>query len=597
MQHNRFDAGARAGTTEETTQSVQPTELSGHPYIWDDRDASIVPRTRVFSPGARASRPPFDPTVQEGACSSAPGAQPSRPPFDLRRDPVNTRLQSWLSDDLAHRLLQSLPAMEMPPAVAESRSHADKQSQLAVAQRGLEQLADEKMPAAMSTAFKSDINRFANRAARQKLSFNQQEQVYWQMARLLGGADPPAQDGRIGWRHVLSKQIICYAADPTTIDQGGHNTCGAAALEAQMFARDPADAAQLIADVFLTGKFQPRDGSKAVAPDSSLTYPDWEAMQTREPDGLRSYASQLFQGAAISMIYPGYRQVVEYASKHLNGPRRLKEVIVEVKNSPHGQEIVQKDFDGLYPFQIAQMNGKITGNRNPLAIIERRDVHPFDGMIHVGSEKELADRLNGLNRANRLPATFFVNTDHEPFWTDGRHGQYRTAGGGHVVGGSEPQPAKPVVVSIDNQWGKESDHKSIPVQELYLSLYSFFTLGLNRDLQRAIEKNRKEGRVNTVLELELARQERVAGVTSSEQYAKSLEKIMNDFDKRRDQGRVSLDEQHRVLNTLQQTSNHRTYMQLDEIRKRWQRRMSPHLKPARFTLSSFLSRSEVPPRL
>ena len=91
----------------------------------------------------------------------------------------------------------------------------------------------------------------------------------------------------------IAEQIMSHAADPQLIDQGGHYTCAVAALESQMFTRNPSQAARMIADVATEGAFETASG-KTVRPDSSLLKPDSEAQEHPTPDRSRSYASQLF---------------------------------------------------------------------------------------------------------------------------------------------------------------------------------------------------------------------------------------------------------------------------------------------------------------
>jgi hypothetical protein len=458
-------------------------------------------------------------------------------------------------------------------------SHKDSGATADSAQASKTQLliaAQSKMPWFMSSKFKNEVEEFEARASKDSLALSERAKLYKQVTRLIDAA-PPGQAVNPGWNLLLAEQIIAHAAEPTKVDQGNHKTCGAAALESQMYTRDPSDAAKFVVDLYLTGRFQPIGSSKPLVLDQSLRLPDSEANRSETQSRVRNYSSQLFQCGAIAMEYEGYRQVKRYYQR-LDAGSYLDEIVVGTRSVKGKRETVTREFDGLYPSQVADMNQKITGKRNPLSIIERRDIHPFDGLIHVGSEGELKDMLSKLKIAKRLPAIAFVDSEHEPFWTDARYGQAGSKGGGHLVCIDDYRERPPGVVSVNNQWGRECDHLNVTVQEVYLSLIRKYDTVAT--LKNAVADNLREGRENLALELELLRQERAKKEISTEQFDRQLGLIVRNFEKSCGNGSIPADEQTQILDELHQ-------VHLAEVKSR--------LSEMKDQLQNFFSQSKTPP--
>jgi hypothetical protein len=431
----------------------------------------------------------------------------------------------------------------------------------------LSDTAKVKMPWWMLVDFQKDVAGLEQRSQTQFISAQQRTAFYKQVMRLLTSAPAQSESTAVGWDIVLAKQLMSYAANPEKVDQGNHLTCGAAALESEMYWRSPADAARVVADVYLTRQFIPEGKSKAIVPHQSVLTPDSESNRITAHDGQRSYASQLFQGTAISVVYPGYRQIWRYNANKFGAAQTFDEVIAWQRRTKTGVETGYNDFDGLYPGQIQEMNRAIAGNRNKLSVIERRDVNIFDGMEHVGSVGELNDLLQKLKRERMLPAIAFVDSDHEPFWTDGHYGRRRRRGGGHFVCLNDYAGGAPNTVAVNNQWGAQADHGKIPSLELFLSLSSSRSLRHLSDLQRAVECNSKNGVVDTVLEFELLRRQREAGTLTSDQFSTRVEFVLNAYDERVKDGSISREEQARVADSLQETLDFENYTKVDQIDK------------------------------
>lgn len=385
--------------------------------------------------------------------------------------------------------------------------------------------------------FHEDMDNFEKRAEQQKLSPEQQAKFYHEVDRLLEAKDNPNNPDlpKEGDRAKIAEQIMAHAADPKSIDQGNHGTCAAAALENAMFNKDPADAARMITDVATTGEFKTTDG-RTVKPDASLIKPDKEAQENPVKDGDRSYASQLFQGTAITIEKGDYKQVTPTSP------------------SDTGERADGGEFHGLRPEQIADMNKAIAGDRNPLPIIENgtenADINKRDSQIHVNSEKELGDKLKELKEGGKLPAVMFVDTNNEPFWTDSRAGLAGGSGGGHFVTVTDFDP-KTGKVTVDNQWGARTDHSDINIRALYIATEQGAPSEQSvKDLKAAVDANKKEGKFDPTMELALARQEHKLGKMNDQQYEEEMKKIMVNAEKKwatqQKAGSLDQDEQSRT---------------------------------------------------
>jgi hypothetical protein len=137
-----------------------------------------------------------------------------------------------------------------------------EEQKLQEAKEKLTKQAEEKFkddPAKLAQ-FKDNMRLFEERSERDKLSPTETAKTYKEIDRLLEAkGDKPLKPEQ---RKDLAEQIIRQAADPTIIDQGGHNTCNMATVETRMYTRNPSDAARLVTDVALTGQYVATDGRR-----------------------------------------------------------------------------------------------------------------------------------------------------------------------------------------------------------------------------------------------------------------------------------------------------------------------------------------------
>ncbi len=325
-------------------------------------------------------------------------------------------------------------------------------------------LDNSKMSDAFKQSFKDKIKEFENRTP--PVSEEERGRFYQELNRLTEAKDPPPRADLPGEkdRMRLAKQVLDNATRPEGIFQGDHGTCGAAALESKLYTKNPSAAARMVAEVATTGKFTPLapPDARPVEIHKSLVKADPEAQPSLDGmqlDGARNYASEIFQGSAMSLVTPGYRQERPSPSDPTDTGERSDE-------GPN---------PGLEAGEVTEIERQVTGNDKPVKVIKHSDDrHPSneDLPTHVTSPEDLKVRLAELQRKGEMPIVIMVNTGEEPFLTDSKGLHAGAAGGAHFVTITHYDPATGKV-SFDNSWREESDHlrdKAISADEMYRAM-------------------------------------------------------------------------------------------------------------------------------
>lgn len=303
--------------------------------------------------------------------------------------------------------------------------------------------------------FKADMVRFEQRSADSGMSDKQVSDTYKEVGRLFDGG-PNAKVGDKD-RVKIAEQVMSNAASPTSIDQGRHDTCSVTSLESNIYTRNPAEAAKLVADVTLTGQYTAKDGTTVKAPESAFT-PDRESAKDITPDGERSLASQIFQITAVNLHHKAdgqgkeYKQVPvapENADKD-NGERLLDKDGKEVARSPKVPDT-----------GMGKLHEMITGEKDKGDTVLSNGVPDYKGDPKFKSPEELGKKLEELKRDGKLPAMIIVHTSNPPY----NHGE---KGEWHAMNVTD-YDAQKGEVKVDNQWGANGDKIKTPMKldELY----------------------------------------------------------------------------------------------------------------------------------
>lgn len=363
--------------------------------------------------------------------------------------------------------------------------------------------------------FRADIAKFENRV-RDPAEI---ADTYSQLSRLL----KPNSHVNDSQSLQLIRETLSQAANPSCIDQGQHNTCNVSTVESKVFADCPSKAAKVIADVACTGRYEYAPGRFANIDDKLSYYseefddvkgtstvvsrtfnpfkPDQESSQKFPVDGTRSYASQLFQVAAIQSVwasegtYKYYVQMDRPLADHKTSSERLVE---------HG--LVVADSPDISDPQIVKSYNMIAGDKAKRDIFVGAESYtqPGSGVVTYKNMEGFENILARAKEENRLPLIFQVDTHNEPFFTDSGRGAAGGSGGCHVVTITNYEPGPPAKINFDNQWGSQFDHlkgKEVSLRVAYMASLSYFKAG--HAWQAEAKKARDAGKFDVEAEYEL----------------------------------------------------------------------------------------------
>ncbi len=431
----------------------------------------------------------------------------------------------------------------------------------------IEALAESKITDPMALAkFRADMLRFEDRAAKQDPPLSPQEinETYKQQEKLLTatGNEPLTEKERV----KLAEQVMSNCANPTSIDQGHHNTCGVASVESRMYTRSPAEAARVVADVATTGKYKTADGSSEIVMDPASIKPCQDEARKNPPDdGDRSHASQIFQVAAINTYYQSHG--IDYTDangvQHHVPPGKVKYEQQETKMGSYPPETGERLYDmtqtppavipdvdgkplnapGMPDGSFKEVADKMSGKKDAIDIGFAPQAGG-DPAHNFNNEQEMKDQIAKAKAEHKLPIMMKVHTGNEPFFHDSGGGKAGGSGGWHAVCITD-YDEKTGKVTIDNQWGSNSDHpsgdKAVSTHDLFMASRSpdykettlgFETGGTMHDLKKDIEYDREHGTVDTRKELELLRLQNKSGELSDKDYQEQLKKTIDDANER-----------------------------------------------------------------
>lgn len=281
--------------------------------------------------------------------------------------------------------------------------------------------------------------------------------TYHQIARLFDPQLSFVPRERLG---QLAEEMICQAAHPTTIDQGGHGTCNVTTVESRTYTLYPSVATEVVADIALRGSHTATDGT-IVNFDSESLVPDKEAIKYPRVDGERSFASQLFQVYAVKLRYENENK--QTGSKFEFKQTFEHEVLIDNSKVPPEQKL---DGPFINADHVQQVSNQITGKNESDLVLERSGDGTASNTKHVESEEDFKQRLLTMKNGGRLPAIVVVNVANEPF--------NREKPGWHFVTVTDYDESLGVV-SVDNQWSTKGDHlgaNGIKVHDLYNAIYA-----------------------------------------------------------------------------------------------------------------------------
>ncbi len=408
---------------------------------------------------------------------------------------------------------------------AEGEAGQVRQTVVGAERQRLDQLAETAIQNPEErTRFRLDMEAFDRRARERQPPLAQEEieRTYHEVARLLEtqGDQHVAQADRVR----IAEQVMRHAADPTTVDQGAHNTCNVATIEARMYTRSPAEAARMVADVATTGQFRTADGAVVQPGNVSI-----RSANELQGEATRDHASQIFQTTAVNVHYAynpardlNANPVLDGSGNPVRG--RYEQVTPVPGTTPATGEYLLDTRTGqplayapqLWSSDFDDISYQISGRRESDFVLTNNPSDPGGAPFRVESEEDLRGTLARMQLEGRLPAIIEVHSQNEPFWGDSGHGAAGGSGGWHVVTVTDFDPATNRV-SIDNQWGESHDHLGrggVHTRELFRAMANPVAGGEESEsiesLEATVAWNREHDRVSGFKELDLLRLRRDA---------------------------------------------------------------------------------------
>ncbi|MBX9720179.1 MAG: hypothetical protein K2X81_02195 [Candidatus Obscuribacterales bacterium] len=283
---------------------------------------------------------------------------------------------------------------------------------------------------------------FADRAVAQGIKTDEQLKVYKSLEQMVQAPDNSGAKMSLVNRAMVALDFMYHAADPSTIDQGIHDTCSVSTIEEQMFVRQPSKVADLVAQVLLKGNWRAGDG-KTIEIDEGSLVPGTEESSHPPTDGQRSLVSQIFQVTVLNDIAQrgelgGYLgQSVRYCENDGHSFVQLS------KDRPAGE------FLGISDDVMQAELSRLSSEKFPSVFINsERDHGTFRDVSHFNSPEQFQVGLSKMKAENELPAIIGVYSNLPPFSDPG--------GGGHVlcITDIRKDADGSYKVFVDNQWGK-----------------------------------------------------------------------------------------------------------------------------------------------
>lgn len=321
---------------------------------------------------------------------------------------------------------------------------------------------------------KTTIQEVDRKAIERGVSRAELEKCYRQISRLVTAT--PAKLP-LSERIKIAIQALKNVADPGRIDQGQKNTCNVAAVEVNMYNRDPSKALKLVTDIATRGSFVTKDGTRIKVDPKDLVA-DKEGRNLFTRNGERSHASQLFQIAAINVFWQRHSDAtttkgsLKYISHH---PKMYKDDYGQrIINTKTGKPLTFVSDKGerehvrdpkLDVDAFGSIYRQIAGKRPETLAIGYRDyMTTAPGARSFKTEQELHSILKGLSERKQLPIIIKVHIGQEPFNAI-KPGDKDYDSAWHVVNitGYNPRTG---MAKMDNTWGKHND-KTVSLKTLF----------------------------------------------------------------------------------------------------------------------------------
>ena len=386
--------------------------------------------------------------------------------------------------------------------------------------------------------YKEHIDEFEKRQRENPDVVSKEEvrETYAQISRLL--SDKTSKLLKPEEREALSQQIMLQAAMPQTISQGQHSTCSVAAVEVRTYSRDPSQAARLVTDVALNGRYHATMGPE-VAIDPKTVDP--ESINSADDTANRTHASEIFERTAINLKLAQKNATTGGNLKYeQHKPGQGSESGEGLYDYGHldekGQPTFIADYPSLTDSDVVDISSFISGRDETGSFIvsESMDIGDKSKLTVYSSEQNFVNKLIELRNQKQFPLIFKVFTGTEPFYSDSGYDKMGGVGGSHIITINKIIDGPPPAALIDNQWNENKDHltpeKAIPLHDLYVA--SLLPEDAIAHIQDDIEIKRSNGTATDIDELDFIRMKILANrFHDTRPQEKELQEFMNYLDK------------------------------------------------------------------
>lgn len=312
----------------------------------------------------------------------------------------------------------------------------------------------------------------------------------------------------------LAEQVLFNASFPKTIDQGLYNTCTVSTLETRMYERSPQNAAKLVADSAILGKYVTPTGKVVDIARTGALQPQGDALSNLalkfengnfsdiKIDTKRNFANQIAQQTLVNVYYAEHppvetrpQDVVQYVN-HLaipGDPTDLGERLI-LYNMQSGKLMATELFkhpnlsvDALVDIYNYVVPSHTSGGNIAPGIDKGFVVVGPSGEVGLSSATLTSGKIShaydlfsfkevlaSLKNNNKLPAIVLV----DPSRNEALFGASRGQNLSHVITVHDmseqgSQGSNQQLVQFTNQWGSQFNFvgpKAVPVEELYKAL-------------------------------------------------------------------------------------------------------------------------------
>ncbi|MGD9682500.1 MAG: hypothetical protein AB7W16_15040 [Candidatus Obscuribacterales bacterium] len=301
--------------------------------------------------------------------------------------------------------------------------------------------------------FLENMRKFEARARQQGLSEEEIAKTFDQTSRLLD-----AKEGKVSPenRVLAARGLARHLAEPSGMDQGYHNTCGATSLGERTMTRHPSQAAEMVASAAIDGKWTAPDGKVIEIPPQNLT-PGVEERTYPPVDDDRTFATQLLNSAMINDSTQRRMPPEYYVQGRPTGDGDTGERLIYKGQKPEDG----RTFDGQTAPELAEEAKRINGDQN--AIMQDPDIDSGDNVVRITSREDLDRALADAKKNGNMPLIVFVDTADPIFGGDGT-GPNRY----HFVSITDYDP-ETGQVKMSNQWGPQND-KTVSLDDLFRAI-------------------------------------------------------------------------------------------------------------------------------